>query len=114
MKITKILFFSSIILLSGCKIGLESISYLGEELPDQSGEVLTFYDENEIKKPYRILGSMVNELYANQSADDIKANMINKARLVGADALIFVDMSTVKDEDGFDCLAIKSKAIKFK
>ncbi len=73
-------------LLTACS---PTIHYLGNDYqPTQNVDI--YFDENDIEKEYRVIGTMKNEgeQWAND-IDKIKTAMIEKAKAKGADAILF-------------------------
>ncbi len=89
-----------------------SIYYLGDSF-QPSDAVEIFYDAKEIKKEYKIVGRMTNDKIAHYEPELIKAEMVKKAKQVGADAIIFSDLSIDNTEQQGDRLAIKAELIKY-
>ena len=56
---------------------------------------------------------MTNDQFAGYDAEILKKSMIEKAKKVGADAIIFSDFSTEYDHKDGDRLALKAQLIKF-
>ena len=67
------------------------INYLGDTY-SPTHQVDMYFDENDIKVEYKVIGMMKNE--ANEleidDVEDVKKAMLKKAREVGADAILFI------------------------
>lgn len=66
-----------------------------------------------MKKDYKIIGRMTNDKIANYDPEVIKLEMVKKARQIGADAIIFSDLSIDNTDEQGDRLAIKAELIKY-
>jgi len=90
-----------------------TIYYLGEEY-GRTRMVQVFYDEQRIGEPYTVIGRMTNDQKKEYEPDQIKRQMIRKAKKMGADALVFSDLSVDRlqhERDGR--VVVKAKLIKF-
>ncbi len=81
-------------LLSSCA----STSYMGDQHPATSS-VDVFYAAKDVKKEYKVIG----HVYASTSgnAEKVKASILEKAKSVGADAVIILglaDSGATKDD----------------
>ena len=89
-----------------------TIHYLGESYgPSASVEV--YYDAKEVKKEYKVMGRMTNDKFMEYDIELIKKKMIEKAKLVGADAVIFYDLSAEEIERVGDGISVKAQLIKY-
>lgn len=87
-----------------------TINYLGDSY-DPTTEVDVYWDKEDIKKEYRVMGIAKNEGYEMDMDDPfvIKTEMVKKAKMYGADAVLFTgayaetirsyDTSTTQDGD---------------
>jgi len=97
-------------LLSSCG---PTIYYLGEEY-GRTRVVQVFYDEQRIDVPYRVIGRLTNDQKKQYEPDQIKKQMIRKAKKVGADALVFSDLTVDRlQHEREDRVIVKAKLIKF-
>lgn len=84
----------AVIFTFGCS---PTINYLGETYTPTT-QVDLFFDEADIQKQYKVIGVMKNE--GNDMEfnylDDIKTEMIKKAKEQGGDAILFVGSYTEK------------------
>lgn len=87
------------------------VFYSGETFPPyQAQEVAVFYDENQINQPYQVIGTLANRGTAiNQ--DRVKQAMVEKAKAVGANAIVFHDLDMTGESAGL--LMLKAKAIRY-
>lgn len=90
-----------------------TIHYIGESYPT-SAAVDIYYDVKEVKKEYTVMGRMTNDKFIQYNLENVKKEMIKKAKLVGADAVIFYDLSAEAMESYGDGLAVKAQLIKYK
>jgi len=82
-------------LLSSCA----ATSYMGDQHPATSS-VDVFYAAKDVKKQYKVIG----HIYAptSQNAEKVKASIIQKAKTVGADAVIILGLAesgATKDDE---------------
>ena len=90
-----------------------SIYYLGEDF-DRTRVIQVFYDEQEIQQPYTVIGRMAHDKEKEYDVERIKKNMIREAKKVGADGLIFSDLSVERlEHEQEDRVIIKAKAVKY-
>lgn len=88
-----------------------TIYYVGDTYT-VSSDFEVYYDENDVQKPYKVIGRMTNDLYA-YDADDLKNRMIEKAKQVGGDGIIFTDITVKRPHDAGDRLLFKANVIKY-
>lgn len=88
------------------------IHYLGESFPP-STSVEAYYDVTEVKREYKVIGRMTNDKFIEYDPELIKSEMLTKARSVGADAIIFYDLSTEDIEGVGDGITVKAQLIKY-
>ncbi|MBS3806267.1 MAG: hypothetical protein KGY60_02080 [Bacteroidales bacterium] len=97
-------------LLSSCS---PTIYYLGEEY-GRTRMVQVFYDEQHINEPYTVIGRLANDQKKQYEPEQIKKQMIRKAKKVGADALVFSDLTVDRlQHEREDRVIVKAKLIKF-
>lgn len=89
-----------------------TIHYLGDSY-QSSASVEVYYDVKEIKKEHKVIGRMTNDKFIEHDIELIKKKMIEKAKLVGADAIIFYDLFAEDIESYGDGLTVKAQLIKF-
>lgn len=72
-----------------------------------------FYDENQINQLYQVIGTLADSGGSLASEAKVRRAMIDKARSVGADAILFHDVDVVHN-DAYVSMIIKAKAIRYK
>ncbi|MFT2008158.1 hypothetical protein ACMA1I_05735 [Pontibacter sp. 13R65] len=123
MKMTAVLFsrgiffliailLSSCVALQGALSGEVSIHYIGESY-EATTTVETFYAVQDVVGHYKVIGHMTNDLILPYEVDDIKEKMQEKAKQVGADAIIFTDLASAHVKDELDKVIVKAIAIKY-
>lgn len=60
------------------------------------------------------MGRMTNDQFIERDLELVKKKMIEKAKSVGADAIIFYDLSAEAMENYGDGLEVKAQLLKFK
>lgn len=108
----KLILFSALILLfASCG---PTIHYLGESYT-YKGDVEVFYDINDVQNNFVVIGQMTHDKFINYDLEDIKEEMVKKAELKGADAIVFQDFSVDRENeiDG-DRFSVVAKAIRYK
>jgi len=108
----KLILFSALILLfTSCG---PTIHYLGETYSSKS-DVEIFYDINDVKTNFVVIGQMTHDKFINYDLENIKKEMVKKAQLKGADAIVFQDFSVERENeiDG-DRFSVVAKAIRYK
>lgn len=90
-----------------------SIYYLGDTYPPTT-IVEVFYDEKDIGRAYVTIGKLTHDKILDYSAEEIKQEMIITAKQRGADAIVFSDFVTTRenDQDG-DRLTVTAKLIRY-
>lgn len=97
--------------LSAC--GIASPTYFGSKYPPTE-TVETFYAAKDIKRPYKVIGHMVSPITDSEAVQEkVKLNLTNRAKSVGADGLIFSDISRQAHAKTTDDFSIKAEAIVF-
>lgn len=114
MKYRKILILATFFILFSLSISScgPTIHYLGESY-DSSQSVEVYYEAKQIKKEYKVIGRMTNDKIFEYDTEVIRKKMIEKAKQVGADGIIFSDLSVEKDNKQDDRIAVKAELIKF-
>ena len=73
------------------------MAYLGETYPiNQHIEV--YYAARDVKRDYKVIGHLSNALITNE--ESAKKEIIGKAKMVGADGVIFTGFGTTAGKDG--------------
>jgi len=91
-----------------------TIYYLGEEY-GRTRVVQVLYDEQKIDEPYTVIGRMTNDQKKEYEPDQIRKQMIRKAKKVGVDALVFTDLTVDRlQHDREERVIVKAKLIKFR
>ena len=105
-----ILFSALIILFSSCG---RTIHYLGDFYTPKD-EVEVFYDTNDVPYEFKVIGQMTHDKFINYNLETIKTEMIKKASLNGADAIVFQDFFVTRENeaDG-DRFSVVAKAIRY-
>lgn len=88
------------------------IHYLGESY-QPSAAVEIYYDVKEIKKEYKVMGRMTNDKFIEYDPELIKKEMIEKAKSVGADAVVFYDLTAEEMKGVGDGITVKAQLIKY-
>ena len=107
----KLMLFSTIILFfASCG---PTIHYLGDTYSSK-GSVEIFYDINDVQSNYVVIGQMTHDKFINYDLDILKKDMVEKARVNGADAIVFQDFSVDRENeaDG-DRFSLIAKAIRY-
>jgi len=94
------------LLLSSCA----SVLYLGDTLPATTS-VQVYYDAKDVKQAYKVIGHLAKSV-SGSDMNPIKQEMLEKAKSIGADGLIFSQI-TVKPGSSNDAQTINADAIKF-
>jgi len=112
---TRCLLILMVLFFSACG---PTIHYLGDNY-QSTDELDIYYDEKDVEKDYKTTGKMTHGNFFDYEVDTIKEKMIKKAKSVGADGIIFMDVQNVIDahaEDDIldnDRLSITAKVIKY-
>jgi hypothetical protein len=99
-------------MLISCALTKPDIHYLGDTF-SPTDTILVYYNEKDVKQPYRVMGKMTNDMLINYKVEKVKSAMIEKAKQVGADGILFSDVSVERDIKNDDRLAVKAELIKF-
>jgi len=95
--------------LSACSLG--SPTYFGAKYPP-TDSVLTYYSAKDVKKPYKVIGHMIAAI-TDSDQEFVKSKLIERAKKIGADALIFSDITRETHKDTTDDVSIKAEAVVF-
>jgi hypothetical protein len=96
-----------LLFLSSCA----GVLYLGDTLPATSS-VKVYYDAKDVKQSYKVIGHLAQAISGTPNMDDVKAKVIEKAKSIGADGVIFLQI-TAKPGSSNDAETINADAIKF-
>lgn len=89
------------------------IFYSGERYPPyQPHEIEVFFDENKIDQPYEIMGTLVDSGRSGAKQEKVQQAMVDRAKAVGADAIVFHDVDVAHSEAGASFIR-KAKAIRY-
>ena len=89
-----------------------AIHYLGDSYqPTASVEI--YYDVKEVQKKYKVIGRMTNDKFMEYDPELIKKEMLEKAKSVGADAIILYDLSAEETEKVGDAITVKAQLLKY-
>ena len=92
------------------------VFYLGDTYPTSQSTIEVFYDEGQIKRPYEIIGSLTSSdgsMWPSQSAQGhVQRAMIDQAKAIGADAVVFHDIEIDKTDDS-RVVVLKAKAVRY-
>ncbi|SHE52556.1 hypothetical protein [Pedobacter caeni] len=112
MKLFNLFSVSALVLgLSACS--MYGGTYFGSRHP-ATDSVQTFYAAKDIKQPYKVIGHMISPIASSESSQErVKLRLINRAKQVGADALIFSDITREAHLKTTDDYSIKAEAIVF-
>lgn len=89
------------------------IFYSGETYPPyQPQEIEVFFDENKIIQPYEVIGTLADSGGSGARHEKIQQAMIDRAKAVGADAIVFHDVDVEHSEAGAFMIR-KAKAIRY-
>ncbi|RYE19693.1 MAG: hypothetical protein EOP45_12255, partial [Sphingobacteriaceae bacterium] len=87
-------------------------NYIGSRLQPTSA-VQTYYDLKDIKQEYKVIGHFVSQYpYLPSNQERVKAKLIEEAKKVGADALVFSEVNMKNTPSSTDYF-IKADAIKY-
>ena len=78
---------------------------------DPLQKVEIYYDENQIGRPYQVIGTLANG-GGELSQYRAEQAMLEKAKLMGAEAVVFYDMDVAHSESAA-LLILKAKAIRY-
>ena len=105
-----ILLFTLLISFSACG---PTIHYLGDTYTSKEN-LDVFYDINDVTNNYVVIGQMTHDKFIDYDLDIIKKEMVSKAKMNGADAIVFQDFSVERENevDG-DRFSVIAKAIRY-
>jgi len=87
MKIYQYLLIAICLLISACG---QPITYIGMRLT-KTNSVAIFYSANAVKRNYKVIGHLASHHYRLEFA---KQRFINRAKSVGADAIVILNADT--------------------
>jgi uncharacterized protein YbjQ (UPF0145 family) len=103
---------SFFLLVSACS--LYAPTYFGDTFPS-TGNVQSFYSTKDIKQPYSVIGHMNVVTSTTQSGQArTKQQVIEKAKTIGADGVVFSEINRQRNQKTTDDFTIKVEVIKFK
>ncbi|WP_443946249.1 hypothetical protein ACJVDH_03810 [Pedobacter sp. AW1-32] len=113
MKLTNLIYATGIaVCLSSCI--LSSPAYFGTTY-SATTKVQTFYSTGDIKAPFEVIGHMNITTGSSQNGQErARASVIEKAKEIGADAVVFSDLNRQVNHKTTDDFTIKVEVIKFK
>ena len=89
------------------------IFYLGETYPPyQPHNIEVYFDEKQINRSYQVMGTLADSGGSLASQEKVQQAMIDKAKAVGADAIVFNDIDVAHTENS-SVLILKAKAIRY-
>ncbi len=94
-------------LLSSCA----GVLYLGDTLPATTS-VNVYYDAKDVKQSYKVIGHLAQTVSGTPNMDAIKEKIIEKAKSIGADGVIFLQINA-KPGSSNDAETVNADAIKF-
>jgi hypothetical protein len=108
-----LLFFPGIALcISSCMI-MSAPAYFGSRYT-ATNDVQVFYSLKDVKQPYEVIGHMNAPTgNAQSSNDETRDLVIQKAKEVGADAVIFSEVNRQTNHKTTDDLSVKVEVIKY-
>ena len=96
--ISAFVFFIVITSFTAC---VPSIQYLGDSY-QATDHIDIYYDEKDVQKEYKTIGKMTHGNMLDYEVDTIKNEMIETAKKKGGDAIIFVDMKNIREQEHWD------------
>mgnify|MGYP001153885538 CR=1 FL=1 len=100
----------TMLVLVGCT---PHIFYSGKTYPPyQPQPIEIYFDENKISQPYEVIGTLANSGGSLASQERIQQAMIDRAKAVGADAIVFHDID-VEHSEASAALILKAKAVRY-
>lgn len=97
-------------IIGGCT---PQIFYSGETYPPyQPHDIEVFFDENKISQSYEIMGTLASSSWSQGRQERIQQAMIERARAVGADGIVFHDIDVEHSESGA-AMILKAKAVRY-
>jgi len=112
MRISFLFLLSTIILfIGGCS--LYAPVYIGEKYTPTT-TVEMFYSVNDIKRPYHVIGHMDAPTSRTASGQArTKKSVIDKAKKIGADAVVFSQLDRQVNEKTPDDFSLKVEVVKY-
>lgn len=92
-------------------VSCAGVLYLGDTLPATTS-VKVYYDAKDVKQDYRVIGHLAQTISGTPKMDAIKEKVIEKAKSIGADGVIFLQINA-KPGSSNDAETINADAIKF-
>ncbi|GHA53681.1 hypothetical protein GCM10007389_01110 [Pontibacter akesuensis] len=89
-----------------------TIHYLGESYPP-STDIEVFYDVKDVKRDYKVIGKMTNDELSSDIPEQVRAQMVERAKQAGGDAIIFTDLGVDRTEVNSGSLVVKANVIKY-
>ncbi len=88
--------------------------YLGDTYNANNGKIDVFYDIGDIDKDFKVMGILTADTQQSfdKSTDNVKNQMIEKAGMKGADAILFINIYGTSGDN--DNSLVESKLIKYK
>ncbi|AMR34359.1 hypothetical protein A0256_24345 [Mucilaginibacter sp. PAMC 26640] len=86
----------------------ETVAYLRKRFP-RHHDVSVYYAARDVKREYKVTGHFSNVLHGNE--ENSKTQIIDEAKTVGADAVIFTSFANIAGKDRSD--TITADAIKY-
>lgn len=87
------------------------VLYLGDTLPATTS-VKVYYDAKDVKQDYKVIGHLAQTISGTPKMDEIKEKIIEKAKAIGADGVIFLQI-IAKPGSSNDAETINADAIRF-
>ncbi len=87
------------------------VYYLGEEF-EASPSIEVYYSYTDVSAPYRVIGKLTHSTSSNRP-ERIKEAMIERAKAVGADAIIFTDMDMMQTGESDEGPSVKAELIRY-
>ncbi|MBD1393078.1 hypothetical protein [Mucilaginibacter glaciei] len=86
----------------------DTVAYLGERYPVKN-DLKVYYAARDVKRDYKVIGHLSNAVAGSEETS--KNEIIEKAKKVGADAVIFTGFGTTAGKNGSD--TITADAIQY-
>ena len=87
------------------------VFYLGGTYPSSPSAIDVLYDENQIKRPYEVIGSLTSSS-TPAAQSHVQRAMIDQAKAIGADAVVFHDID-IDETDNSRVVVLKAKAVRY-
>lgn len=106
------IFYTTVICTALSACGGFDRNYIGTRLQPTS-TIHTYYDLKDIKQEYKIIGHFVSQYpYNPNNQEKVKAKLLDEAKKVGADGLVFSEVNMKNTPSSTD-YSIKADAIKY-